>query len=266
MPSETREEPPGLAGDLEETNRRRRALTDEILAAAGEEARKQLTAGDSALVLGKEDWHPGVVGLVASRLANDLNLPVVVLSYDSQGWARGSLRGPETIDILAVLHECSGLLRKYGGHRQAAGITLRVEAVTEFSDRFKEVVARRWPAMDPTPVMHIDLEGDPAELMREPVWHYLRLLEPFGAGNPEPLFCTGGRGLKLFQPKKVGAGSLRFQVIAGGEVYNGIGFGLASRLELVQESPVRLAYRICRNEFRGALSWQIRVDDIKEAT
>jgi single-stranded-DNA-specific exonuclease len=191
----------------------------------------------------------------------------VVLAIGQDGSARGSVRSVAAIDIHAVLKECAGSLDKFGGHSQAAGLTLKEEKIAEFTESFCLAVARAAAATDlpMKPVLRIDLQAEIEELMAAPVWHYLKLMEPFGMGNSEPLFCSKPSGIKLARPKKVGADSLRFQVPSNGNTFNGIGFGLADWLNQAGKNPLRLAYKICRNEFRGVERWEIRVEDIKTA-
>jgi single-stranded-DNA-specific exonuclease len=256
-----------LAEQLEEANRQRKSMTEKMSTEARQLALGQLTAEPAALVLGSRDWHPGIVGLIASRLVNDFWRPTVVLAIGQDGSARGSVRSVAAIDIHAVLKECAGSLDKFGGHSQAAGLTLKEEKIAEFTESFCLAVARAAAATDlpMKPVLRIDLQAEIEELMAAPVWHYLKLMEPFGMGNSEPLFCSKPSGIKLARPKKVGADSLRFQVPSNGNTFNGIGFGLADWLNQAEKNPLRLAYKICRNEFRGVERWEIRVEDIKTA-
>jgi single-stranded-DNA-specific exonuclease len=252
-----------LAGQLEEANRQRKDLTEKIFAEARQMAQTQLANGETALVLGSSAWHPGIAGLVASRLVNEFWRPCVVLAIDEQGVARGSVRTAGEIDIHAALRACAGLLDKFGGHRQAAGVTLKNDHLPEFAKCFSAAVAKRAAPDDLIPVLHIDLQADLHELMGEPVRHYLKLMEPYGQGNPEPLFCCETAGVKLRKAKKVGSGSLRFQIEDRGSTFTGIGFGLASWVDAANSHPLRLAYKICRNDFQGRERWEIRVEDVK---
>jgi len=257
-----------LADRLEEYNQQRKGMTEKTSKEANRLAAGQLAAGKAALVLGSRDWHPGIVGLVASRMVNDFWRPTVALAIGPDGLARGSVRSVAAIDIHALLQECAGSLEKFGGHSQAAGVTLREEKIAEFSESFNQAVARAAAAADlqMTPVLRIDQQAEIQELMAEPVWHYLKLMEPFGIGNPEPLFCSRPTGMRLDNAKKVGAGSLRFQVRSNGGTFSGIGFGMADWLSEAEQQPLRLAYKICRNEFRGVERWEVRVQDIKLAS
>ncbi len=254
-----------LAEQMEETNQLRKTMTEKMAAEARRQAMKQMLEDNAALVLGSRDWHPGIVGLVASRLVNEFWRPAVALAIGPDGVARGSVRSVEFIDIHAVLKECAESLDKFGGHSQAAGVTLREENIAEFTANFNKAVTQAAAAADVkmTPVLRVDRQADIHELMVEPVWHYLKLMEPYGMGNPVPLFCSNPTGMKLDKPKKVGADSLRFQVRSNGNMYGGIGFGLANWLNQAEKHPLQLAYKICRNEFRGVERWEIRVEDIK---
>lgn len=255
-----------LAQSLGQANNLRKELTEVMYREARLQAEGQFTEGKSALVVASEDWSQGIAGLVAAKLAREFWRPTAVLALDATGQARGSVRSVGNVDILACLRECSASLDKYGGHRAAAGVTLQSDKVTDFRDEFAESVARSINSADLEPRLEIDIAADPAEVMKEAIWKYLQMLEPHGNGNHEPIFCCHQEGIKLSGARKVGADSLRFKITGDAKDFSGIGFGMSAWASIVEKTPVRLAYKIILNRYRGAEQWEIRVEDIKKPT
>lgn len=250
-----------LARDLDAANQLRKEFTEKMFNEASLQAEGQVREANPVLVVSSSEWQLGIAGLLASRLVKEYWRPSVVLVVDQAGVARGSVRSLGDIDILAALQECTDLLDRFGGHRQAAGVTLRADRLAEFARRLREVVGE---LADAGPRLEIDLVAEPAELLRPEVRDYLQRLEPYGMGNPEPLFCVPEKGIRLLDPKIVGSGSLRFRIMANGQGYGGVGFGMAGWAEVAAREALRLAYRICCNEYRGAEQWELRLEDIKE--
>lgn len=175
-----------LAARLDAMNSERRRVEDEILSQAMEQARAQ--ADRSGLVLHSPEWHSGVVGIVASRVVEALYKPVIMLTLED-GLIKGSGRGISEIDLHKALVDCSGLLVRFGGHRLAAGLTMEASRLEEFSRAFDAAVAAQTGGEAPTPSIYIDDELGFGEidftLLKE-----LELLQPFGMGNPEPVFSS----------------------------------------------------------------------------
>lgn len=252
-----------LANSLGQANELRKELSEVMYNEARIQAESQLAEGRLVLVVASEGWHQGIAGLVASKLARDFWRPAVVLALDTEGLARGSVRSVGNFDILACLQECSDNLDKYGGHRAAAGVSLKTMNIPGFKANLAESVARKITLSDLEPRLEIDIAADPGELMHEVIWNYLKQLEPHGNGNPEPVFCCGPEGVKLSEVKKVGADSLKFKIRENGKGFAGIGFGMSAWASAAESEPLRLAYKIVLNNFRGAEQWELRIEDIK---
>lgn len=173
-----------IAAELEAANRERREVEREVTAAA-ERARRELDGSEDApaLVLAGEGWHPGVVGIAASRLVDRRQRPAILLSLDGEGGARGSGRSVPGFDLLAALRECSEHLERFGGHRAAAGLELRAERIPAFRAAFCAVAARTIPAGGLRAPERIDAVVGTDALDLE-VAEQLRSLGPFGQGNP----------------------------------------------------------------------------------
>lgn len=255
-----------LAQSLGQANQLRKELSEAMYQEARLQAQRQLVEGRLVLVIAGEGWHQGIAGLVAAKLARDFWRPAVVLTLDQKGVARGSVRSVGNFDILACLQECSASLDKYGGHRAAAGVTLQSVKIAEFQAKLAESVACSIDQAELEPRLEIDLAADPGEIMKKTIWSFLQQLEPYGNGNPEPIFCCRSEGVKLSEVRKVGADSLRFRIMGNGKGFAGIGFGMSAWASIAEREPLRLAYKIILNNFRGSEQWEIRVEDVKKTT
>ncbi|MDT8334813.1 MAG: DHHA1 domain-containing protein, partial [Desulfurivibrionaceae bacterium] len=248
---------------LEKANNYRKELSDEIYREACRQAEIRVEEGGATLVLVGENWHVGVIGLIASRLAERYQRPTVVLSRDDKGLARGSARSAGELDLLARIAECSDLLAKYGGHKGAAGLTIRCEMIAAFTEQFEDSVNRIMKGTKPRPAIYVNLRASIGELMDRSFLEFFEKLEPFGMGNPEPVFCNSEENLSLRELQKVGNNSLRFKVDGNGSMIKGVGFGMAELLPIIKDVPISLAYKIFKNKFRGKINWEIRAEDIK---
>ena len=177
-----------LARLLDAQNRERQGVEKKIVSEAEEELAKSFDpARDAAIVVGARDWHPGVLGIVASRLARKYHRPAVVVGFDSSGLGKGSGRSIEGFSLVEALGRCEKWLEKFGGHEMAAGLTVREEDFLGFANAFRETARELLSDEKLQPRLHLDhelafsdLNGD---LLR---WH--QALQPFGNGNLQPLF------------------------------------------------------------------------------
>jgi single-stranded-DNA-specific exonuclease len=252
-----------LAQSLGQANQMRKELSEVMYQEARIQAESQINAGRLVLVVAGEGWYQGIAGLVANKLAREFRRPAVVLALDMEGMAHGSVRSVGNFDILACLRDCSASLDKYGGHRAAAGVTLSSDKVAEFQTKLAESVAGSINPVDLEPRLDIDILADPGEIMQEVICNYLQQLEPYGTGNPEPIFCCHQQGVNLSEVRKVGADSLRFRIMGNGKGIAGIGFGMSAWASVAERAPLRLAYKVIFNNYRGSGQWEIRVEDVK---
>jgi single-stranded-DNA-specific exonuclease len=245
-----------LADRLSRLNQERQELDQRIL----EEAVAMVEqAGDlerrAGIVLGGEQWHPGVVGIVASRLVERFGRPAFLVGFDGE-IGKGSGRSISRFDLHGALLRCGDLLERFGGHRMAAGVTVRRENFEAFRDRFEGVAAERLNPEDLGPEQRIDLEVSLIELTEE-LERLCRHLEPCGMGNPAPVF--GIRGIGFTRRQLVGANHLRGTFEHQGGLLPAIAFQQADRLAWLGEEPVDAAFRLEQNEYRGIPSLQARV-------
>jgi single-stranded-DNA-specific exonuclease len=212
------------------------------------------------IVLAKEGWHPGVIGIVASRLVEEFGRPTVLIALEGDT-GKGSGRSISKLHLRDALEECGEFLVRFGGHRMAAGVTVERRHVEEFARRFNEVAASHLTREDLVPDVHIDLEVA-IERADESLEKMLRHFEPFGVGNPTPVLVA--RGVKLAAPPKlVGRDGLKLRLSTGSGELEAIGWGMADRFgEFSPDAPVDIAFRLERDEYRGSSRLQARIADI----
>lgn len=238
-----------IARELEELNRKRQDIDRETLA----EARAMLAALDLdetyGIVLASERWHPGVIGIVASRIVEETARPTLLIAL-KDGEGKGSGRSIPAFDLHAGLGRCSDLMVRFGGHRAAAGVTVDATRVPELAARFNEVARAELTPEDLVPQLKVDIEL-PIDAVTPDLESMLRHFEPFGIGNASPVLVS--RGVRLAErPRVVGQGALKLRLATAAGGLEAIGWGLgwmASELDVAL--PVDVAYRLERDEFRG---------------
>lgn len=199
-----------LAQEADRTNTRRKQADLMLKEEAIEMARPFVERGDPGLVLHSHTWHKGVIGIGAARLVEMYQLPTILIAEEGDE-ARGSARSVANVDVKAVLDRCAGYLVRYGGHSQAAGLTLWRRDIRAFREAFLAAL-RRVPGHGPLPVGY-DLDLPLIELTAQDITKLVRELdkmEPFGAGNPKPVFRCAGLRLKQMPSVMGGGAHLRF--------------------------------------------------------
>lgn len=252
-PAEARE----LAARCEQCNRERQGLDQRILDEALDEVERRWAdpVAHPAIVLAREGWHPGVVGIVASRVVERYGRPTFLIGLDG-ATGKGSGRSIDRFDLHHALTACGAHLERYGGHRMAAGLTIRADRVDAFRERFTAVAAETLTPDDLGPTQRVDLEIGLAEVSDD-LEKWGRHLEPCGMGNASPVF--GARGVRLHNPRVVGANHLKATLAGGGRTLDAIAFGWADRLGWLGDGTADVAFRLERNEFRGQSTLQARV-------
>jgi single-stranded-DNA-specific exonuclease len=250
-----------LADDLEELNRDRQAVEGRILreAIAQVESWPEADRARRAYVVAGEDWHEGVIGIVASRLVERFNRPVVLLAGTEGDW-KGSGRSIASFDLHAGLAACSGLLERWGGHRAAAGLSIKAQNVAAFAEAFAAHAARELTDDELQPVTQIDAIVPPKTLLTLDLCAELARLAPFGLGNPNVTLLAPG--CELGDLATVGEGKhLRFRVRRdGADSGSAIAFGAGSRLDSYRrEGRYDVAFRLEENRWNGTVSPQLIV-------
>jgi single-stranded-DNA-specific exonuclease len=254
-----------LAGELEDENGRRKAEDRRTLDQALETlARDYQPERDMGVVVAGEGWHPGVIGIVASRVVERIHRPVVLVALDgAQG--RGSARSIPQVHLHDAVEGCREHLIRFGGHRQAAGLDLEVARLPAFREAFNRAVGDQLTDGVPPPVLRVDAEL-PLEEATEELHHWLGYLGPFGIGNARPVFL--GRGAPVADPPRVvGKDHLKLRLGNGGRGLEAIGFGLARRYPAGSVGPrTDLAFQLRENEYRGRRTLQARLLDLRAPT
>jgi len=228
-----------MAQVLEEENRNRRKIDEDTFAEAQRLADAQAaTATDPAIVLHQEHWHPGVVGIVASRMVEKYYKPSIMMST-VDGVAKGSARSVSGFDVYQALKRCEDTIIQFGGHKYAAGLTVELTRLDEFRERFMAAVSDLMAEELKTPEIRIDAEITLADLTPRTV-RILKEFAPFGPGNMRPTFIAHGLDV-AGTPRVVGKNHLRFKVRQNGSLFDAIGFGLGHLLGRVQGERKNLA-------------------------
>ncbi len=244
-----------IAAELERANRERRRVELEVLGAA-ERARGELSAELAeapGLVLAGEGWHPGVVGIVASRIAERHGRPAILIALDADGNGRGSGRSIPGFDLLDALRACDSYLTRYGGHRAAAGLEIEAGRVEAFRAAFAEHCASELDGAIGARTEVVDAVVGGESLGHE-VAEQLRRLGPFGNGNPGVRLLVPGARLGEVRPMGDGDRHSRFVVTSGARRALGVAFGVNGSLGAVAETgPVDLSVELELNEWNGAV-------------
>lgn len=253
-----------LTENLDNKNAQRKnfdsTITHEALKMIESDTSFKLT---KSTVLFKDDWHKGVIGIVASRCLDKHYRPTIILTK-ANGKATGSARSVDGFDIYQAISACSDLLEQYGGHMYAAGLTMDLDKVNAFKERFEKIVAERILDEQLIPLIEIDALID-LELIDYQFYNTLKSMAPFGPGNMQPVFVTNELHA-CGRPRILKEEHLKVTVQQGktGVKLDAIGFGMAQYYDLVASGmPFSMAYHIEENNFMGNSSLQLRVKDLR---
>jgi single-stranded-DNA-specific exonuclease len=255
-----------LAQYLNELNESRDSLEKSIYLAALKQAQEQFDPeNDPALVLAERGWHPGVIGIVAGRLVEKFNRPVILVSLDSTGVrpGSGSARTACGLPLHEALRACSSQLISHGGHAAAAGLKIEEDRIDAFRAEFCEFAAQSLVPERRVAELSIDAETPFMQLTYETVRH-IEQLAPFGNGNPRPLLCTTGVELAA-PPRRIGKGERHFsaKLVQNGKKLRAIAWGQGDWVEELMQAgaPLDIAYQPVINEFDGRTSVEIQLVD-----
>ena len=267
MITESDEIAQSIAKELDQLNTERRKVQSQIERQAIEQVEKRDLTQMKSLVLAHHEWHKGIIGVVASRIKDTYHRPVFLLAIDGEE-ASASGRGIEGINIADGLNNCTDLLIKHGGHRAAAGFSIRTENIPEFEKRFNQFAQKHLTDSHLQPSLSVDFEVALDEISLDSLKE-LELLEPTGMQNDRLRLVT--RNLKIKnQPKIIGQDRkhLRFSVTDGLRSVAAIAFGMASHCIALQGRNVRvnLAFSPDTNKWQGEESPQLKVEDIQIET
>lgn len=230
------------------------------------ENHKKQIQGKKPIVIYDENWHKGIIGIVASRLAELHFRPSVVLTYDADGIAIGSSRSVNGFDIYKAINENRDLLETFGGHTNAVGLSMKVENIGEFRRRLTEYVESHIELEQVTPQINLDCELDFDQINPE-LLKTLRLFNPFGPDNTKPVFFT--RNVFDFGTSKIVGRKMehiKFELVdsKSNKIMNGIGFNMSEYFDYIkQRKPFDICYTIEENKRRGATTVQLLIKAIR---
>jgi len=251
-----------LAAELDRQNRERQDVEMQIFAAATEKIDNEFDAArDAAIVSGARGWHPGVLGIVASRLARKYHRPAIVIGFDDNGIGKGSGRSIDGLNLVEALNRCAASLDKYGGHEMAAGLTLCEENFDRFAEAFRSTARELLSDEALQPCIRLDHELPFTEIDVEFLrWH--EMLQPFGNGNPQPLFFA--REVEpVVPPRVVKEKHLIFRLRQGDRHRRAVYFdGMANQLP---PPPWDIAFRICADEYGGETLVAMHIEALRAA-
>lgn len=221
----------------------------------------------NSTVLYNRDWHKGVVGIVASRVTEQFYRPTVILT-ESNGLATGSARSVRDFDLYEAIGKCSDLLESYGGHMYAAGLTLKIENIPAFRERFEEIVTKQITSIQQTQTIEVDAKITLSDITPK-FYRILKQFAPFGPHNMNPVFVTEDV-YDAGTSRRVGKNleHLKLDLVepdVNSGIFPGIAFNQSNAFELITSgSPFDICYTIVENEFRGKTNLQLLIKDIKK--
>ena len=253
------------AKDIETFNTTRRTLDQEITKEALLQIEKLNEVDGATTVVYNESWNKGVIGIVASRLIETHYRPTLVFTK-SGDFLTASARSVRGFDVYEALQNCSQYIEQFGGHKYAAGLSIKEQNYTAFKAAFENEVKKTLPTHLKTPELLIDAELHLSQITPK-FYRILKQFAPFGPQNMSPVFMTNdvletGYGKCVGQDDK----HLKISVMQKNtEPINGIGFGLGDKLEFTNtKTPFKIAYAIDENEWNGRVSLQLKLKDIKQ--
>ncbi|GAB6191690.1 single-stranded-DNA-specific exonuclease RecJ [Desulfocastanea catecholica] len=252
-----------LAQQMTELNTERKKISSDNLEIALTSINAALVERDKCVIV-KGDLHQGVAGIVASRLVDMFQVPAIVFAKnthpDGQIFFTGSARSVEGVNIVGIFTQCAKWIKRFGGHEMAAGLTVSLDNIVGFETDFCGFVRQAMHERRVATRKTYDIRCSTELIMDNNHLNCLRLLEPFGPGNPQPIFQDPA--VTIIDSRAVGPNSEHLQVTIRGKYSNvkGIGFSLGKHLDDVQKQPKRnMTYTPTMNRFRGTVNWQIRV-------
>jgi len=250
-----------LAESLDRQNRERQAVEQATVDEAFALLADRFDPLCAAIVVGSRGWHPGVVGIVASRLMRHFHRPTIVIGFDEDGIGKGSGRSIPGFSLVRALEACDGELTQFGGHEMAAGVTLQFDRLASFTEMFLAAARETLPKDLLTPKYIIDAVVSGRDLNFEFLTGYERL-QPFGIGNPAPLFCLrgaepGGEHRLLKEKHRV------FSIRHDGRLLRAIHFGVGNIP--VPPPPWDIAFFLEANRFQDRLELQLQIEAIRSS-
>jgi len=261
--TDSKSEATELALALNAENKNRQRIGSSLLREAVNKVENEVNFKDEkVIVLDGDDWHPGVIGIVASRIAEKFNRPAIMISFDGENEGKGSGRSIKNFHLFEALTECRNLLMDFGGHAAACGLKIARKDLGEFRSRLNEVARESLDVKDFIPTLTVDMEV-PLRLLKHELISEFEKLSPYGPGNPRPILSS--RMLKLKgKPRRIRRDGIKMWVTDGNITCEAIGFGMSEMLDDILESAtIDAAYTPSINRWRGVDTLQLELIDVK---
>ena len=261
--SEKPEDATRLAGQLDAANRDRKQIESQIAEQAVEDIEKTFDAHETfGIVVGREHWNVGTVGIVASRLCSRYKRPSVVIAFDDDGFGRGSCRSVGAINMVEALDACSELLDSHGGHKMAAGLSLKRDNFSAFCEQFNAACKKQAKPSDFISTYTVDAWITLGEADQNLI-AAIGTLQPLGLGNPTPTW--GARNVSIVgEPRVVGKNHLKMTLASGGTQLDAIAFGMADRD--LYNGRIDVLFHVEENSYMGRTSVQLKIKDFRAAS
>jgi single-stranded-DNA-specific exonuclease len=257
--SENSEQADELARKLDGFNRKRQAMEKVVFNEILERVEKEVVVGESGpLVFASTHWHPGILGIVASKLVDRFGRPAILISL-KEGIGKGSGRSVSDFNIYEGLKRCQAHLLAYGGHHYAAGISIREEDIDPFSKLLREIVRENGPEHDYEVCTTIDAQCDLMDITHD-LLSQIEQLAPFGSRNPEPVFCV--RNVSVASPSIVGNNHLKMRVSHDGISRNTIWFSRGQYLPELSAAVLDIVFTPHLNTWNGNADIQLKMKDV----
>jgi single-stranded-DNA-specific exonuclease len=255
-----------MALEVEAKNQERQKVTAEIVREV--QIIAQNAYKDKKFIFASSpDWPVGVLGLVAGKIADEFKKPVIICQKQENDYV-GSLRSIPDFDLMEALNECQEHLKKFGGHSQAAGITVTKEKIENFYSQFEKCLENKMTGVEIKTALEIDLELEPEDISWELV-NELKKMEPFGEGNPEPVFLT--RNMIISDMRRVGNGNGHLKMGLRGQngspkIFEAIGFGFFHKFpDLKEGDKINVVYNLQEDQWNGNKKMQMKLIDLQMA-
>jgi single-stranded-DNA-specific exonuclease len=250
-----------IAQELDSHNGERRAIEAVVLEQALAQAAAVMgRASRHSLVLAGEGWHPGVLGIVASRIVEKFYRPTVVIGLNGRT-GKGSARSIRGFHMVEGFRSCAAHLEKFGGHEYAGGLSVNTDKLELFAEAFEQCARQVLSPEDLLPLLEMDAQLNFSDI-GFPLARELDVLKPFGVGNPEPLFVT--LGAEVCERRVFSAG-VRYRLRQAGRVLSGVIFGVGDEFPGRPGETIDVAYRLSENEWNGATRVELKIIDTQSS-
>lgn len=262
---DSEEEAEPWANELEVVNQDRRKI-EQLIFEDAQSMLVHLTDDDKSIVLAQKGWHPGVIGIVASRLLNQFSRPVVLIAIGDDGVGRSSARSIKAVNLFEAFTSCKDLFVKFGGHHMAAGMTIEAEKIDSFKDAFESFAKKS--TFHETPVREVTIDAVVSfSAISHELIHQMGWLEPFGQSNPTPVLCTHSVEVIPQTIKVLNGNHLKCAFKESDVVIQAIGFQMGPENDWLKAcDKIDIAYTPKINEWRGQTSIQLQLVSLQAAT